>query len=163
MTNNKADITQFMQHQYLCETLTVSEIETLLEFTEAETYNKGEAIAEVGEVSEALFFVIKGKGRLMHSTGDSQTEVGIIKTGEMMGEMSFFDRKPRLLSIVAAEDDTQLLKLTRAKYKRFRVEQPYIAVNLLEHAIISQDHLLREMSDSGANLKQYILSMGGKR
>ena len=163
MTKNKADISQFMKHQYLCETLTINEVETLLEFTEAEHFNKGDSIAKVGEVGEALFFVIKGSGRLMHASGDSQSEAGTIKSGEMMGEMSFFDRKPRLLSIIAAEDDTQLLKLTRAKYKRFRVEQPYIAVNLLEHAIISQDHLLRDMSSSGANLKQYILSMGGKR
>lgn len=163
MPHNQADITQFMQHQYLCETLTVKEIETLLEFTEAESHQRGEVIAEVGEVGEALFFLIRGHAELRQYSGEEHSVVGVIKAGEMMGEMSFFDRKPRSLSIVAAEDDTRLLRLTRAKYKRFRVEHPYITVNLLEHAIISQDHLFRDMAAKDASLKQYILSMGGKR
>ena len=86
--------------------------------------------------------------------------VGVMKEGELMGEMSFFDRQPRMLQMRATANDTQLLKLTRARYQRLRVEHPYIAVNLLEHAIISLDHLVRRLSTEEINLSRYIYGPG---
>ena len=77
-----------------------------------------------------------------------------------MGEMSFFDHKPRLLRMRAKSDDTQLLKLPRAMYDRLRVEHPYIAVNLLEHAIISLDHLVRRVSQDEMSLARYVFGKG---
>jgi hypothetical protein len=41
-------------------------------------------------------------------------------------------------------------------YKRLRVEHPYIAVNLLEHAIISLDHLVRRVSQDEMSLARYM-------
>jgi hypothetical protein len=63
----------------------------------------------------------------------------------------------------AKSDDTRVLLLSRAKYKRIRVEHPYIAVNLLEHAVISLDHLFRRVSNDVAGFSQYIHGTGIKR
>ena len=82
--------------------------------------------------------------------------------GQLMGEMSFFDRRPRSARIRATADNTQVLVLSRAKYKRLRVEHPYIAVNLLEHAIISLDHLFRSLSSDVAKFSHYIYGSGKK-
>jgi len=60
------------------------------------------------------------------------------------------------------QDDTQLLKLSRAMYKRLRVEHPYITVNLLEHAIISLDHLFRQASNDLSSLSSYFNMPGRK-
>ena len=76
--------------------------------------------------------------------------------GELMGEMSFFDRRPRLLRMRSMSADTQLLKLTRVMYERLRLEHPFIAVNLLEHAIISLDHLVRRLSSDEMSLSRYM-------
>jgi CRP-like cAMP-binding protein len=86
--------------------------------------------------------------------------VGRVASGEMVGEMSFFDRKPRLLRMRAGRNDTQLLKLSRPMYERLRIEHPFIAVNLLEHAIISLDHLLRRVSTEEVNLARYVFGKG---
>ena len=85
-----------------------------------------------------------------------------MKEGELMGEMSFFDRHPRSLRMRALSQDTQLLKLPRPMYQRLRVEHPYIAVNLLEHAIISLDRLVRRVSADEATLAHYIYGAGRK-
>ncbi len=154
------DLKAFMNQQYLCESLTINEVETLLEYTELETYSQNEVIAKAGEVGEALYFVVKGQAALVFDDHGREVEVGVMKEGELMGEMSFFDRKPRLLCMKAVADDTQLLKLSRAMYKRLRVEHPYIAVNLLEHAIISLDHLVRRLSTEEVNLSRYIYGPG---
>ncbi len=154
------DLKAFMNQQYLCESLTIAEVETLLEYTELETYNRNQTIAEAGEVGEALYFVVKGEAALVYDDNGREVEVGVMKEGELMGEMSFFDRQPRLLRMKAVADDTQLLKLSRAMYKRLRVEHPYIAVNLLEHAIISLDHLVRRLSTEEVSLSRYIYGPG---
>jgi len=104
--------------------------------------------------------VVSGEALLSLEEGGQETEVGRVSSGEMMGEMSFFDRKPRLLRMRAGRAETQLLKLSRPMYERLRVEHPYIAVNLLEHAIISLDHLLRHVSTEEVSLARYVFGKG---
>lgn len=160
MTGEKIDLTQFLNQQYLCESLTVAEVQTLLDYTVLVECEKDEVIADIGEVGDALYFVVNGEAVLSYEEASQDTEVGRISAGEMMGEMSFFDRKPRLLRMRAGRDDTQLLRLSRAMYERLRVEHPYIAVNLLEHAIISLDHLLRRVSTDEMSLARYMFGKG---
>ena len=160
MTREQIDLAKFLNQQYLCESLTIKEVQTLLDYTELVTFKQGEIIADIGDVGESLFFVVKGEALLVYQDGDDETEVGRMKDGELIGEMSFFDRRPRSVRMRANTDDTQLLKLTRAMYNRLRVEHPYIAVNLLEHAIISLDHLVRRLSTEEVNLSRYIYGPG---
>ena len=75
--------------------------------------------------------------------------------------MSFFDREPRSVRLLAKSADTRLLRLTRTMYTRLRVEHPFIAVNLLEHAIINLDHLFRRVSQDVATFSRYVY--GGKK
>ena len=159
--NKRAKLTQFLNQQYLCETLTVKEVETLLDYTELAAYKQGDIIANIGDVGETLYFVIQGEASLLHDDGSREMEVGRMKEGDLMGEMSFFDRHPRSLRMRALAD-TQLLKLSRPMYQRLRVEHPYIAVNLLEHAIISLDRLVRRVSEDEATLARYIYGVGKK-
>ena len=161
MVTEKIDLAQFLNQQYLCESLTIKEVTTLIEYTELVIFKKGDVIADIGEVGEALYFVIAGETALY--TGDKkESQVGLIKAGELMGEMSFFDREPRSVRAKALKDDTRLLKLSRAMYKRLRGEHPYIAVNLLEHAIISLDHLFRQVSQDVSTFSSYIYGTGKK-
>ena len=159
---DKVSLTQFLNQQYLCESLTLAEVNTLLDYTELESFHKKDIIADIGDVGEALYFVVKGEAALFYEERGEEIEAGRMKEGELMGEMSFFDRTPRSVRMRAMSADTQLLKLTRGKYKRLRVEHPYIAVNLLEHAIISLDHLIRRMSMDVATFSRYIYGTGPK-
>ena len=161
MVTEKIDLAQFLNQQYLCESLTIKEVTTLIEYTELVVYSKGDVIADIGEVGEALYFVIAGETALF-AGAKAESQVGIIKSGELMGEMSFFDREPRSVRAKALKDDTRLLKLSRAMYKRLRVEHPYIAVNLLEHAIISLDHLFRQVSQDVSTFSSYFYGAGKK-
>lgn len=161
MVTEKIDLAQFLNQQYLCESLTIKEVTTLIDYTELATFEKGEVIGEIGEVGDALYFVIEGETGLF--AGDkAESQVGQIKAGELMGEMSFFDRNPRSVRAKALVDGTRLLKLSRAMYKRLRVEHPYIAVNLLEHAIVSLDHLFRQVSQDVSTFNSYFYAPGRK-
>lgn len=161
MTDEKVDLASFLNQQYLCESLTVKEVQTLIDYTELVNYKNKETIAEIGEVGDALYFILSGEIGLFSEDGNNVTEVARVKEGELMGEMSFFDRRPRSVKI-SAVSEVRILKLTRAMYKRLRVEHPYIAVNLLEHAIVSLDHLFRRVSSDVTTFSNYFSSPGRK-
>ncbi|MBD3609617.1 MAG: cyclic nucleotide-binding domain-containing protein [Gammaproteobacteria bacterium] len=156
MTTSSINLAQFLNQQYLCESLTVREVQTLLNYTELVTYQQGEVIAEIGDVGEALYFVVSGEAALLAERENREVEVGRMVEGELMGEMSFFDRKPRMARMVTISKQAELLKLSHRRYQRLRIEQPYIAVNLLEHAIISLDHLVRRVTMDGASFNDYM-------
>jgi CRP/FNR family transcriptional regulator, cyclic AMP receptor protein len=156
MATEKTDLTQLLNQQYLCESLTMKEVQTLVDYTEFVSFKKNEMISDIGEIGDSLYFIIKGEAALLYEEGGRENEIGRMTEGELMGEMSFFDRQPRLLRMRSMSADTQLLKLTRVMYERLRVEYPFIAVNLLEHAIISLDHLVRRLSSDEMFLSRYM-------
>jgi CRP-like cAMP-binding protein len=154
------NLSDFLTQQYLCEAMTTREIQTLLEFSEEVKFRKSAIIADIGEVGEALYFVVEGEASLQHESDGAAVEIGRARQGGMIGSMSFFDRHPRSVRIVAMADNTRLIRLSRIMYQRLRVEHPFIAVNLLEDAIISLDALFRSVSQDVAAFSRYVY--GGK-
>ena len=156
----KVDLIQFLKAQAWCDSLTLAEIKTFQEFTELVNFKTKDVIAEIGEVGEALFLVISGEV-VLYRDQNSSSDVGRIKEGEIMGEMSFFDRRPRSVRLEAAKN-TQLLKISRSMYQRLRIEHPYIALNMMEHAIVSLDHLFRRASHDVSTFANYLYALGRK-
>jgi CRP-like cAMP-binding protein len=159
---NHPGLVDQLRTQWSSETMKYSEYATFLEYCELVEFEEGETIADIGDVGEALYFVVEGEIALVTGSAVSEIEVGRVYEGELMGEMSFFDRKPRQVRLKAATPRDRLLKLTRPMYKRMRIEHPYIAVNLLEYAIISLDHLFRRASEDVSNLNLYAFGSGKK-
>lgn len=149
------DLNDVLCQNKFCESLTVNEINTFLEFTEAVSFKKGEIIADIGDIGDALFFVIEGVTGLFHENQGKEVEIGELEGGELMGSMSFFDDKPRSARI-RAMSDTRLLRISKTMYNRLRVQHPYISVLLLEQAIMSLDHLFRGVSMDIASFNQYM-------
>lgn len=150
------DLTDVLCQNKFCESLTIREINTFLEFTEAVSFKKGDIIADFGEIGNALFFVVEGVTGLFHDNQGKEVEIGKLSAGELMGSMSFFDDKPRSARIRAMSPDTRLLRISKVMYNRLRVEHPYISVLLLEQAIMSLDHLFRGVSMDIASFNQYM-------
>jgi len=155
-------LNEFLSKHPMSASLTPSEVNILLEYLEVVSFKSKQVIAEIGEVGEALYFVVDGEAALYHDDAGREVEVGRMKEGELMGEMSFFDRVPRAVRMRALRNNTSVLKLTRSMYDRLRVERPYIAVNLLEFAIISLDHLIRRVSEDVATFNRYFYAPGKK-
>ncbi len=154
------DLYDFFQKNKICESLTFSEVKRLRKYLQEQTYKQGEIISDMGEVGDALYYVYKGKVGFYSQNGRDVVEVGVQPEGTLIGEMSFFDRKPRNLRMQADSKQVTLVALTRARYDRLKVEEPYIAVNILENAIVSLDHLVRAMSQDISAMEQYLMGTG---
>jgi signal-transduction protein with cAMP-binding, CBS, and nucleotidyltransferase domain len=154
------ELYDFFQKHLICESLTKEEVGRLTHYLKDKSYKKGEIISDIGEIGDALSFVIKGKVQFTHPEDMDMTSVGKQGAGSLIGEMSFFDRKPRNLRMEACGKGAKMLDLTRAMYDRLKVEEPYIAVNILENAIVSLDNLVRNMGDDLSALEHYISGPG---
>lgn len=157
-----AQLTQFLTQQYLCESLTVAEVNTLLNYLSVLHFDSGVVISDVGDIGDELYFVVKGEVALVIPDGANEYEVVRSGEGEMLGMMSFFDKRARSVRLVAKAGETQVLKLQRAMYKRMKVEHPYIAINIVEQAVLSMDHLFRAVSSDHAQFSHYLYGAGVK-
>ncbi len=153
------ELFNFFQTHSICESLTLTEIDKLMAYLQEKSYEGGEVISDAGEIGEALGFIIAGKVQFT-AADEPDNAVGKQTVGNLIGEMSFFDRKPRNLRMSASKKGAQFLVLTRAMYDRLKVEEPYIAVNILENAIVSLDHLVRHMGDDISALGHYVHGFG---
>jgi len=153
-------LTQFLSHQHLCSSLTVAEVDTLLDYLTLLQFKKGDILTDIGDVGDDLYFVVKGEIALTFDDGQRENEIVRAGAGEMLGSMSFFDKQPRSVRLVAKAPETEVLKLSRAMYKRMKVEHPYIAINIVEQAIVSLDHLFRRVSSDFAQFSHYLYGPG---
>ncbi len=160
MNMTTEEMVAYFRKNLICETLTRQEVAALREYLQDITFKKDQIIAEIGDVGDSLYFVVSGKSALFREEEGDEIKVASMKEGTLVGEMSFFDRKPRNVRIKAESKTVQMLVLTRAMYQRLKIEHPIIAVNLLENAIVSLDYLIRHMGEDIANLNHYFYGNG---
>lgn len=138
--------------QEFCAALTDDEVSKFVRYTRIRELGAQDIVADIGEISDRFYLVIGGSVKLLHVDGEREIEVGHLDPGSLCGEMSFFDRHPRTVRIRARRSGVHLLEINRQMYNRIRIEEPYIATNLLEFVIRSLDLLVRYLSDENANL-----------
>lgn len=143
-----------------CEALTQDEVVTFLRFSTVRTTGAGVIIADVGEIGDSFFLVAEGDVHLFQEEEANEIEVGEIKAGGLVGEMSFFDKLPRTVRLKAGKNGATLVVVTRPMYRRLTVEHPFIAVNLLEFIILSLDQLVRNTSKNISSLHKTMTGVG---
>lgn len=155
-----AELFTYFQDNMICESLTRLEVQTMTHYLQEKTMSRDAIISDMGEVGNSMYFIMAGKVAFSTSDGQGEADIGRQGKGNLIGEMSFFDRKPRMLKMIAASKEVKLLEITRAMYDRLKVEHPYIAVSLAENAIVSLDHLIRNMSSELSHLENYMTGVG---
>lgn len=75
-------------------------------------FNTNEVICRQGDPSDDIFFLKEGRILICTVQGTQVKTIARIEPGEFIGELSFFDGKPRATHIVALEKST-LLKIPK--------------------------------------------------
>ena len=146
-------------HEF-CAALTDEVVSRFVRYTRIREMGSQEVVADIGEISDRFYLVIGGSIKLLQVDGEKEFEVGRIEPGCLVGEMSFFDRQPRTVRLRARRSGVRLLEINRQMYNRIRIEEPYIATNLLEFVIRSLDSLVRHLSDENAKLHKQVTGLG---
>lgn len=83
---------------------------------------KGEYLFREGDASLAMYVIKTGKLGILKSKGNSEISLAELGPGDMVGEMAFFDQKPRSASARAVVDTTVIelpFKALNAQFKTF--------------------------------------------
>jgi len=83
----------------------------------------GEYLIREGDESNGLFWLQKGQMTVYKTRGKEEVEIGLVFTGELVGEMSFLDEKPRCAS-VKAKINCELLEIQADNFKFIFEDQP---------------------------------------
>lgn len=155
-----SELFDYFQEHKVCESLKREDVEVLSHFLQEKTLKRDEILSDMGDVGDSIYFIVEGKIAFSTSDGQDEADIGKQGPGNLIGEMSFFDSVPRMLKMSAFSKKVKLLQLTRPMYQRLKVEHPYIAVNLIENAVVSLDHLIRAMSSELSHFEHYMKGFG---
>jgi CRP-like cAMP-binding protein len=99
------------------------------------TYGAGQIIVHHQDQSRDVYFVVSGKVRaIIYSPAGKAVTFRDIGPGDMFGEMAAVDGKPRSASVEAIEPSF-LGQISEQDFGRAMIEQPQIAIGLLQHAV----------------------------
>lgn len=73
--------------------------------------NAGDVLFREGDAATSMYVVKKGRMKVFKQKGNAEVELAVVGAGAMIGEMAFFDRKPRSAS-VKADLDAEVIELS---------------------------------------------------
>lgn len=92
---------------------------------------KGDALMKEGEMSNSMYWVQSGTLRLFKKKGSGFIEIGVVHSGEVVGEMSFLDNQPRSASVEALQP-CDIVEIPRGKFEEFIGAQPSWMKSLIQ-------------------------------
>jgi CRP-like cAMP-binding protein len=72
-------------------------------------YEAGDIIFQEGDPSGCLFIIQQGSVAVQKKTIKGPVEIAKLEPGEVLGELSFFDRRPRSATAVAVKDSVLMV------------------------------------------------------
>lgn len=130
-------------------------------------FKKGDLLIKEGESSDTLYWLQSGSLRLFKKKGKGFVELGVIHSGELVGEMSFMDHEPRSASVEAIQD-CEVVEIPRGKFDEV-VEGLPKWLNSLVHTLVkrlrqtnktvrelSSDNTIYTKDSDGRNTKEHV-------
>ena len=87
----------------------------------------GDRVVKKGGAARNIFVVLDGT----LEARDGEQVVGVIRAGEVFGEMAFLLERPRVLDVYAASDSVRVLSLSEHTIRAMVTEDPAVAAKLL--------------------------------
>ncbi len=92
-------------------------------------YPKGTMVFAESMPGKELYIIQKGSVKISKIVNDNEVMLAVLKPGDIFGEMSLIENKPRSASAIAYEDAT-LLAVNRENFARMVQSQPQIIARL---------------------------------
>lgn len=114
----------------LLEGWTQNEIDYLSHNLSLRSVPNGKTIFKEGDHGDYMFFVIHGKVEAKLDSSRNHHMLGLFNSGSLVGEMALIDEYPRSATVTAIED-TEILILTKTKFKGILQDKPGLGIKLL--------------------------------
>lgn len=95
------------------------------------TYPKDTMIFSEGQPGKELYIIQTGSVKISKIVNDKEVMLALLKPGDIFGEMSLLEDKPRSASAIAHENAV-LLAVNKANFKRMVASQPQLITRLTQ-------------------------------
>jgi hypothetical protein len=106
---------------------TDDEVERCLGHSNVIECASGDRVLKKGGVARNIFVVLDGT----LEARDGEQVVGVIRSGEVFGEMAFLLERPRTLDVYAVSDSVRVLSLSESTIRKMVAVDPAVAAKLL--------------------------------
>ena len=121
----------FLRNVSLFRGLSGEEIEAVAKNTTSRQFGRGSTIILAEQQGDAFFIIQKGRVKVSVSReGGREVILSLLGVGQVFGELSLLDGKPRSADVTATET-TELIMLKRPDFLRLITEKPSIVIGLL--------------------------------
>ncbi len=93
-------------------------------------FKKGEYIFQIGDAGSAMFLITEGKVSIRRKSGGKEVELSETGAGEIIGEMSIIDNRPRSADAYCLAD-TSVLEISSYIFNKYIQENPGIVMKIL--------------------------------
>ena len=128
-------------------------------------YRAGQMVYLQGARPECFYYLISGSVRSFISTPSGEERVlAVHRSGDLMGEASFFDGCPRVTSAMAVED-CRILTIDRAQLDAAFQRHPELALPMLQYLArtvrLLSDHVESSSLPAQQRIARWLLSQPG--
>lgn len=92
---------------------------------------QGDVLFQAGDKSEGMYVIRKGELQVFLKQGDKEVVLAQVPAGSIVGEMAFFESKPRSASVKASQD-CEVTLITNADFSKLLKQIPKWFVSLME-------------------------------
>jgi CRP-like cAMP-binding protein len=118
------------EHRGFLADLHEADLAVVLGYTQERVYRPGEFAVRIGELDRSFFVISRGSFEVLVPSDDGRQRVRVLESGDLFGEVGFFDGLPRSADVVALEEGEALV-LTQAAFQRLRLMQPRLALRFV--------------------------------
>ncbi|MBC7474296.1 MAG: cyclic nucleotide-binding domain-containing protein [Candidatus Sericytochromatia bacterium] len=125
-----------MSHELLVELLfedfSESELQELLSISEPKKFLSGDFLFKEGDNSDSIYIIFSGRVEISTQKKDhDKISFPTVVNGTVLGEIAFFDGKPRTAS-VRAIDNLQAIIISKSSFDELEKNHTKLAIKLLK-------------------------------
>ena len=121
---------ELIRQQLIFSGLSEKDVDWLAQMAETIAVKKGEVLMAEGTPGDAIFLVLDGEFEVTKRAGNSEIVIAIRGVGEMFGEMSVLENRPRTAS-VRARVDSILAKVSKQVFEELLMTRPAATLSIL--------------------------------
>ena len=112
---------------------TEEELQELTQMGTREKFTEDKKVFSEGDTNSDFFLLLKGEADIILQvpSEDSGVNIHIVPEGSVFGHFSFLDGYPRSAT-VRAKTDIEVLRVTHEGFDKFKVDNPVLALKLME-------------------------------
>lgn len=136
--------------------LTDKEVATIATVVKKKDFKVGETVFKESEDGHSIYVIKRGEVKACKTAPDGELfTLTIMKDGDIFGEMSFLDGRPRSATIVAVSD-LETYMIEKADFETLVDGNPRIIYKLLKNIVFTIHSIVRGMNSRYLEMINYM-------